>query len=203
MKILVDSDAFCKLAAGGLLDDAIRLLGADLSECGRLPALPYMLRRGRLRRVFGAEICDRLISIVNVVPVVPPPSEEWLDELIRIDTIDPGEAQIFAAAAEHGMFVVSGDKRALRALKDVEGFPPALAGRIILVEAILIALCEDLGSDEVRRRVQPLIGLDQLVQICFSNPGTNPIEGLRSYFNNLTDELVPLILWEPRSGGTP
>lgn len=202
MKLLLDSDAFCKLATARLLDDAVRLLGADLSECGRLPALPYMLRKGRLRRAFGAEICDGLISIANAVPIVPQPSEEWLDKLVGVDAIDPGEAQIFAAAAEHGIFVVSGDKRALRMLKGVEGFPPVLAGRIILVEAILIALCEDLGSEEVRRCVQPLIGLDQVVQICFSNPGTDPIEGLRSYFNNLADELVPLILWKPQSGGT-
>ena len=45
MRLLIDSDAFCKLAASGLLSDAAALFNG---ECGRLPALPHMLRRGQL-----------------------------------------------------------------------------------------------------------------------------------------------------------
>jgi len=50
MRLLVDSDAFCKLAASDLLSDAAMLFDAELPDCGRLPALPYMLRRGGLPR---------------------------------------------------------------------------------------------------------------------------------------------------------
>ncbi len=202
MKLLLDTDVFCKLAAGGMLDDAVRLLGAGLSECGRLPALPYMLRKGGGRNLFGPDICDELMPIVNAIPVLVQPSEAWLDRLTPIDTIDPGEAQIFAAAAEYGMSVMSGDKRALHALKDVDGFPGALAGRIIVLEAILLALCEDLGADEVRGRVLPLVTRVKVVKICFSNPETDPIECLHSYFKQLAIDLAPLVLWNPWSGGT-
>ena len=36
MRILIDTDAFCKLATGRVLNDSLGLLGADLTECGRV-----------------------------------------------------------------------------------------------------------------------------------------------------------------------
>lgn len=201
MRLLVDTDAFCKLAVAGMLRDAVGLLGAGLVECGRLPALPYMLRKGRLRKTFGRETCDRLINLANKMPLVVDPSDAWLDKLTPVQAIDPGEAQIFASAAETGLIVLSGDKRALRALKDVEGFSEALAERIVVLEAILLALCDHLGLGEVRRRINHLIASDKVVQICFATVNPDPGAALMSYYNSLADELAPLILWDPRAGG--
>ncbi|HPS76760.1 MAG TPA: hypothetical protein PLS53_01240 [Thermoanaerobaculaceae bacterium] len=96
---------------------------------------------------------------------------------------------------------MSGDKRALRALKDVDGFPEALAGRIVVLEAILIALCCHLGAGELCQRVEPLTRLDTVVQVCFS-PGTaDPVGALWSYYRSLVTELQPLVLWDPSAGG--
>ena len=201
MRLVVDTDAFCKLATGGLFYDAINLLGADLPECGRLPALPFMLRRGRLREVFGPDKCDALIPVADIVPVAVQPSDIWLDRLTPIQAIDPGEAQLFATAAEAGLIVVSGDKRALRALKDVAGFADALASRIVVLEAILLALCDRLGPEDVRQRVQPLATLDKVVQVCFSTANEDPRDALLAYYGSLAAELTPLVLWDPRSGG--
>lgn len=53
MKLLIDNDAFCKIGTGGLLLESLALLGVDLASCGRLPSLPYMLRRGRLPKQYG------------------------------------------------------------------------------------------------------------------------------------------------------
>lgn len=201
MRLLVDTDAFCMLAMGGVLHDAIALLGADLSECGRLPALPHMLRRGGLRKRFGPEACDALLPVANEVPVVIQPSDAWLDRLTPFGAIDPGEAQIFAAAAEAGLIVMSGDKRALRVLKDIAGFPDALTGRIVVLEAILLALCDHLGPDEVRQRIHALVALDTVVRVSFSIGNPDPRGALQSYYTNLAAELVPLVLWNPRPGG--
>jgi hypothetical protein len=201
MRALLDTDAFCKLAVAGVLDDAVRLLGTDLQECGRLAALPYMLRRGRLRKVFGDEACDALIPVVEAIPVMDQPSDLWLEKLALIPAIDPGEAQIFAAAAETGLILVSGDKRALRALKNIAGFADVLAGRIVTLEAILIALCDHLGSDEVRHRVQKLTACDNVVSVCFSRGNADPRGALLSYQESLGTELHPLVLWDPRQGG--
>lgn len=46
MNLLVDTDAFCKLGAAGLIEGATGVFGARLPDCGRPPALPHMLRRG-------------------------------------------------------------------------------------------------------------------------------------------------------------
>jgi hypothetical protein len=201
MRLLIDSDAFCKLAIGGVLEDAARLLGTDLPNCGRLPALPHMLRRGKLRKTFGSEACDAVIPLTDAVPVIGSPGALWLDRLTPIDAVDPGEAQIFATAAEFGLIVVSGDKRALHAVKTVTGFADALEGRIVVLEAILIAICDDIGLSELRRRVQPLLELDMAIRVCFSPGNDNPREGLVSYYRDLVAELSPLRLWDPMPRG--
>jgi hypothetical protein len=201
MRLLLDTDAFCILAASGLLHDAVDLLGMDLAVCGRLPALPHMLRKGRLRRSFGDDVCDTLILIAHRIPKLEPPSDAWLDRLTLVYAIDPGEAQLFAAAAERGMMVISGDKRALGALKDVEEFVGALAGRIVVMEAMLLALCDRLGTEKVRRRVEPVMAVDTVVRVCFSSGNPNPAEALLSYYRDAVAAVAPLVLWEPPRGG--
>lgn len=201
MKLLIDTDAFCKLGIAQLLPDAVNHLGVDLQDCLRLPALPHMLRRGRLRQAFSPDACDALLPMAEAVPPLVQPTGRWLEMLTPIEAIDPGEAQIFATAAEACLIVMTGDKRALRALRSVAGFPHALAGRIVVLEAILLALCTDLGDDEVRRRVQPLVTLDKTVQVCFSEGNPDPSEALLSYYGSLVEEMKPLVLWNPRIGG--
>ena len=57
-KLLVDTDAFCKLSVAGLLESAANVFDTSLLECARLPALPHMLKRGALRKHYGDEHCD-------------------------------------------------------------------------------------------------------------------------------------------------
>ncbi len=202
MRLILDSDVFCVLGSAGLLRDTVDLFGLKPSDCGRLPALPYMLRRGRLRRSLGAEACEELLALADEFPVIAVPGSVWLDRLALVEAIDPGEAQIFALAADHGLIVVSGDKRALRALRLIDGYPEALRQRVVILEAVLLALCARLGSDEVGRRCQPLMSLDQVVRICFSPSNAEPIEALWSYHRTLSAELQPLELWSPPWGAT-
>jgi len=200
MKLLVDTDAFCKLGAAGLLEDAMRIFRVELKECGRLPALPHMLRRGSIPRLFGAKVCEGLIHQAQGMQVVQQPADTWLERLTPIEAIDPGDAQILAVAAETGAMVVSGDKRALRAVRDVEGFVQALEGRVAVLEAVLWALCERLGSKEVRHRVVQLAELDTMVQVCFAPSNPNPQKALLSYFRKFASDLEPLVLWDPCMG---
>jgi hypothetical protein len=197
MKLLVDTDAFCKLAICGLLEDAVHLLGASFSECGRLVALPHMLRGGRLRKKYGDEDCELILRVAESILPISEADVVWLDKLAQIEAIDPGEAQLFAAAAQSGAMVMTGDKRALMALKNIAEFPASLEGRVVALEAVLIALCNHIGSDDIRHRLQPCLEKDQMFKICFSAFGSEPLECLRSYYHDLVAGVAPLVLWDP------
>jgi hypothetical protein len=200
MKLLIDTDAFCKLGIAGLLPDAIRrIFDAEIPDCGRLAALPYMLRKGGLRRKYGEKACDDLISLADSMPVLPAANTTLLEKLVPIDEIDPGEAQILASAAGSDLIVLTGDKRAVRALTRVDGVTEFLSGRIAVLEAILLALHNELGEGQVRKCIAPLTQLDQVVKICFSEANPNAREGLLSYYGALAQEVKPLRLWDPQA----
>jgi hypothetical protein len=198
MKLLFDTDTFCKLGIASLLEDAARLFHATLQECGRLYALSFMLRKGGLRKLYGGPACDELIPVANALPVMPDPSVVWLEKLTAIESIDPGEAQIFCVAAEQGQPFLSGDKRALKALKGIGDFVPVLGGRVVAMEAVLLALCDSIGQEEIRQRVAPLAAVDRMVEVCFSSGNQDPSTALLSYYRALEGELAPLRLWNPR-----
>lgn len=197
IKVLIDTDAFCKLGVAGLLDDTATLFAATLDECARLPALPYMLRKGALRKLYGGAACDDLHTIALSMPLIPQPSEALLDQMNLLDTIDPGEAQIFAAASEYGVIAVTGDKRALNALKGVDNVSKSLAGRIAVLEAVLLALCTQCGVRHVQERIAPLSAVDRMVSVCFSAENPDPARALVSYLANLAENLAPISLWTP------
>jgi hypothetical protein len=132
---------------------------------------------------------------------VPQPGVIWLEKLTAIEAIDPGEVLIFARAGESGLLLWTGDKRALRALKAIEDFTPALAGHVVVLEAIMLALCDRFGHEEMRQRVAPLAAVDRMVEVCFSTGNLDPSTALMSYYRALEIELAPLKLWNPRGQG--
>ena len=200
MKLLVDTDVYCKLSVCDLFLEAVHFLGADIAECGRLAALPHMLRRGRLRRSYGSAECDRILTLTDSMPIIDSSGSRWLERLTSLQSIDPGEAQIFALGAEMDLLVMTGDKRALRSLVDLPELNVILSGRIVVLEAILIALCNHLGFEDVRRRIGPLSASDTELRVIFSPSMEDPRVGLRSYYNDLRREVDPLVLWNPIVG---
>jgi hypothetical protein len=131
-----------------------------------------------------------------IMPAAPP---KWLDVLTGATDIDPGEAQLVAMAAEAGALLLTGDKRALRSVAKLATLAEALKGVVITFEAILLRMCETMGDAAVRSALSPLAE-DQLVRICFSPGNPDPKAALRSYQENLQEELRPLVLWDPATG---
>lgn len=199
MKLLLDSDTFCKLAVADLLSAIIQLVGASLSDCARLPALPHMLRRGSLPRAFGVDNCLALLPLAESLPSISEPNPQWLEVFATVPNIDPGEALLLAVAADGEVLLLSGDKRAMRALPQAAGALDALQGKIVTVEAVLIALHERLGADELRARVSRLRPFDKTAQVCFSDGNADPLAALWSYYNSLCSEVAPLSLWHPEA----
>ena len=196
-RLLIDTDAFCKLGTAGLLSDAFETLGVHTSECGRLAALPYMLKGGRLRKTFGDVAADELANLAEGLPLAMQPSNCWLDPLAAEPSIDPGEAQLLALSAQRTLLLLTGDKRALYRVKDIPGYAVALDGNIVVLEAILAELCVQQGVDAIRSRVRPLMEVDIAVKVCFSDLNPFPVDGLLSYYRDLAANTEPLRLWRP------
>jgi len=199
LRLLVDSDVFCKLGITGLLEPAAAIFGVSLAECGCLPALPYMLRRGKLTRMYGSPACAALVSLAESLSVAVATTTS-LDKLANVERIDVGEAQIFSAVADLGVLALTGDKRALVAVARVPEFPQLLARKIATFEAVLLSLCGKLGDTAVREALKPILDKDQTVRVCFSSGNLEPRAGLRSYFEALKRDVVPLELWAPVEG---
>ena len=202
MRLLSDTDAFCKLSAIGLFKDAAKLLGGEPAEVARLPALPHMLRRSRgLRKQLGEELADDLAPLAEAQPQLPTTPTDVAALLTDKNNIDVGEVQLLALAASDTLLLMSGDKRALLAVSKVNEVVPMLAGKLVCLEAILLALCKSLGVDRVRAAVAPHRHIDKVFQICFSEGGT-PVECLGSYMRDLQESVKPLVLWSPDGGAT-
>lgn len=201
MRLLSDTDAFCKLSAIGLFKDAAKLLGGVPAEVARLPALPHMLRRGRgLRKQLGDALADSLAPLADAQPEIPTAPTDVAALLTGKNNIDVGEVQLLALAASDTLLLVSGDKRALLAVSKIAEVVPMLAGKVVCLEAMMLALCNSLGVDAVRAAVAPHRQIDKVFQICFSDGGT-PVECLGSYMRELQESVKPLVLWSP--GGAP
>ena len=186
MPLLIDTDAFWKLSVCGLFDDAVEALGYAVAECMCLPALPHMLRRGRLAKELGKKRCANVLEMARRVPTAPAGDAPWLTAMAPVESIDPGEAQLFAVATAEGYRVLTGDKRAIVAIGQVPGLSEALAGKVICLEAALIRLCDSIGLSVVKAKIGPVLDLDAGLQICFSD--TDALAGLRSYRADLERE---------------
>lgn len=203
MRLLLDSDAFCKFAAAGLFEAAAEAVGVSMLECARLAALPHMLRRGALRRRLGDPIADAILPLAAAVPVAPAASAAWADRLVGVSEIDPGEAQLLAVAAEQHLLLMTGDKRSLAAVRGVEGFLAALRGKIVLPEVVFLRLCELKGDDVVRRAVTTAGRIDVMLDVAFSPGNCAPRDALQSYVDDARRTLSPLELWQPSPSRRP
>ena len=195
--LLIDSDAFCKLGVSGLLYDSLGVLGVPIPQCRILPALPHMLRKGRLRNSLGEELADYMSRQVEAFSQADEPNIEWLESLIHLPELDSGEARLMALAAERGHLLVTGDKRAMRSLGHLPEYVSALDGSVIALEALVAQMCMTLGEETIRLRIHPTTLIDKIIAICFSPSNPHPLEGLKSYLSDLQASVAPLRLWEP------
>jgi hypothetical protein len=156
-----------------------------------------MLRRGSLARRLGSDICEQIMPLVQSIEPAPAADPEWLDLVAPLHGVDLGEAELLAAAAQHGLLLLTGDKRALRAIRHFRALVDALAGRVMTIEASLLRLCQVTDEESVRESLAPIVGLDTMFRVCFSAGTDSPARALMSYHAHAREELAPLILWEP------
>lgn len=200
MRLLVDSDIFCKLVAAGLFEDAAKLVGGDAPTVECLAALPHMLRKGRLRKQLGDEAADSMLKIAEALPVVPAPPSQMASLLTGRDDVDPGEVHLLSVAANEDVLLLTGDKRALKAVSSEPFIVSKLTGKVVSFEAILLALVHSKGDAFVRKRLRERLSTEKMVVSCFSDGNPSSASCLESYFKDLRQTVQPLILWAPEGG---
>lgn len=195
MRLLVDNDAFRKLGAGNVFLPLLDLLGVTLADCRRLESLISQMTRGAHARDLGPERAARLRELAVRMTKIPQAPADWTQRIIGVEEarINDGEARLLAlAVVTPDVLVLTGDKKAVSAIRDVPGLAKAIAGRVICLEAALLALCEEHGVEWVRARCEGALELDGAMRNCL--PSAACVVCLESHCRALGNE-APGVLW--------
>lgn len=202
--VLMDNDAALKLARYDLLDQALLTMGCTPGEVRVLHTASYALlpAKAPLRHCKDEASADRLRAFLRQVGAVDQAAvnTEWLDALVEIPGIDPGEALLFAlAATQPDAIIVTGDKRAMRALcaaPEASGIVAALAGRVLCMETLFRGLVEQEFA-LTQQRVRANGEIDKALAAIFGVTNPAPLDsvqqGLDSYEGALRAETGTLL----------
>ena len=126
--------------------------------------------------------------------------EEW--SLLNGESLDPGESQIFAAAASRTGKVLTGDKRAIASAEIASasvGWVSDLTNRIACLEQSFTTLASEHGVLMVREHVCLSSSADVALSICFScsapsiDADFEPV-GLASYIDSVRASAPTLLV---------
>jgi len=204
MKLLMDVDALAKFSNWNLVAHVPGALGFDTSQCATVSSLRYRAQQSVHKpdqKLFhtpdaasqALEIIGQMCPLASLDPMQLAPFE-------NIVGIDPGEAILFAEVlANPETFVLTGDKRALRALSGLEaGLRAGLSGRVVLIEQVLLRLLDQNDLEWVRRHVCPAKSLDKAVSAimgsrCDANE-ESVRQGLASYIGEIARLFEPALI---------
>ena len=209
MKLLVDVDALAKLAHWGMLERLPAFTGVPLAQCATLTSARFRAQRATEKpdgRVFHSkEAATAALRAINQMMAPLSPEAQHLSILQGIPGIDAGEAVLLAALTADGVRLLTGDKRALKALADLEASRRApFAGKILLIEQILLAGLTQHGIEWLRERVCPFKQIDKAIGNAMGShcdaSGDSVREGLKSYVRELEQAATPTLICEIKGG---
>ncbi|MFN4857096.1 MAG: hypothetical protein ACK53E_23560 [Pseudanabaena sp.] len=189
----IDIDAIGKLVAFNLFWEVLSVLDINISDLRVLEsAKPRFKKNKDMRKLYGAEVCDTAIAILEACQTVP---AEEIEEFhnIKLEKLDPGERFLISAAIQEGAFLfTTGDKNCLQALANepsLENIAKQLQGRTICVEQFIYKLIELEGFAWVQSRILAAPECDKAIKIAFgwSEPVSESValENLQSYINDV------------------
>jgi hypothetical protein len=211
MRLLIDIDALCKLAHWQLLLELPALTGVPLEECTTLSSAKFRALRAKKRldgKAFhDLRAVDEVLTAVERMQSLSEGDAATMSAFEDAPGIDPGEAILLSALLAHpGAIMLTGDKRALRALS---GLTPDVAlqyaGRIVIVEQVLLAALDGHGLEWLRSRVCPWKTIDKAVIVIMGSRcdlGDAAVrEGVTSYIEEIVALQSPSLLATTFRGG--
>lgn len=196
---LLDSDTVRCLCQYLLLEDLAQALNCELTDFAVLPQLRFQLRLAKSDaaiKKLGSEaavaMAQQLIESASEITIMADSANLLL--LLNRPDIDSGEATLFAALCQtNDNSLITGDKRALVSLSQIEGesLLDALWSRLICLEEAIYLILQHTGleavSQKIRARPDVNIALSLVFGRCIANELTEVQAGLRSYLNDLKD----------------
>ncbi len=194
--LFLDNDAILKLVACHLFWETVAALGSTPEELHVLSDAKYVFKKSRrVISKYPEAIRINAISIVEGCQAIKPDFNSELPEL-EIEGIDPGERLLISATRnESAFYLVTGDKRCLKALaaaSQLAEIRERLQGRVICLEQVIFKLIEIQGFDKVLNKV--LLGRDYdkaLASVFGSGERAteeNVLLGLLAYIEDLRQE---------------
>ena len=114
--LLADNDVLLSAAHWGLLDQVPTMVGATWSEVAVLTSLPPRTKKADPKLFKDPAVAAALAPYLARCAPLPDPEVSLIARLQGRQDIDVGEQVLFAAAGNAPeAFVVTGDKRAIRA----------------------------------------------------------------------------------------
>jgi hypothetical protein len=196
--LYVDVDAVAKLAHWQLLEHLPSLLGVAWSDCGTLGSVVHRASRatekadGKLFK--STEAAGRAMASVKLMGKPVEPGGVTMSSLQDIAGLDPGEAVLLSAVAdEAGSRLLTGDKRAIRALAELDaGVRGPIAGRILVVEQIVLLAFDRFGLAWLRDRVCPFADIDKAIRVVMGGRCDASEVAVREALEAYIQELVGL-----------
>ena len=190
-----------------LFEEGIKALGLGVNQ-EQIRVLAgarfYFQKSRKVRQSYSEEICDLAVQLVSQCQRIQgdevDPDE--LSLLQETEGIDPGEAVLIAGTKnETNFYLISGDKRCLRALvlgKNLETVRERLRGKVICLEQIILQLIEVKGFDFVLSKVLPARGCDTALRAIFGSgeraTKDNVIRAIKGYIRDLQEESKGLLI---------
>lgn len=200
MRAHLDNDAILKLSESKAIHASLKILRTGPAEARVLSTSPAVLRR-MLQKVeqgietrFSVDGVTRALEFVQATEkLTQGPDLVEYEELLSIPKIDPGEALLFEGTRGLREFVVvTGDKRALRALAESAAHLEVydrLRGNVVCFEQVVMRLIATHGFKKVRERMAPTAHCDRALQAVFPDGVETSEESARRRLNNFITQL--------------
>ncbi|KPQ33167.1 MAG: Uncharacterized protein family (UPF0179) [Phormidesmis priestleyi Ana] len=212
----IDNDIIKKLATFELFDETINLFEADRTEIRVLATAKYKFRgdlaqlnKGKCRRLEAKLInYKRTIELAETLPQISQAevNSDLFGQLSGCEGIDAGEAilttyvaQVLQKDETGEAFILTGDKRYLRALAQAElpELQALFANRFWCLEQLILRDIREYGFEVVRDKIVPVRDCDKACKAVFGSGAQsteeNVLSAIAAYIETLRAETGNLL----------
>jgi hypothetical protein len=203
--LFLDNDVFVLLAGSGLLAEVIASLQFSYSRCRCLASLRPMLAKGTFSDTLSPLAVDRALSACDLIPAIddrtPSTASDLYDELLAVEQIDPGEAQLIVRVLQGRHWLASGDKRWMKALSrepSLAHVHQSLGGRVLCLESLLELLFGRGGRERLSNAFAHVHATHTTLRVILgAQDDRNFREALYYHLTELETHVGAGFLWRP------